>query len=151
MKASIAFLPLVVLLSQPAFADRLWEHTIHQGRDPFTLPQTSLECVNWWHSPLGDQCIGHALQCKFMQTRVTLHVDGPQNLLQVVRDCASEAAVAGALSGVAAAYPLGPSAWIAAFDTFSRTFRECIYNRMPQALTPQLENPASWDNNWGPC
>ena len=74
--AILALLVCLVTPSNKAHADKLWEHTIHDGRDPYSVPKTKISCAKWAKIPGAKVCIGHKVQCKYIQSKVSIWIEG---------------------------------------------------------------------------
>lgn len=149
-------LALITSLScSSAFADRLWTHTIHDGRDPLTPPHTRLDCVNWAYPwPGAKICVGHKLSCQFMESRIAVIVEGTPiaDYAAKAQRCGDEAVRNGVIAGVIAAAATGG---ISAADAFmsaaGASFTSCIQRELSGAApTVRTENPTHW-GEWGSC
>ncbi len=137
-----------------AHAERIWEHTVHQGRDLLTPPQTSLECANWINVLGTDQCIGHALKCKYMNSRITIVVNGPSNeeIKNKVNHCGQSAIRDGIFAGLAALIVTSGADGFSTFlSTSGASFNACIRSIAGNAISLDYENPTHWDRDWGGC
>ena len=147
MKKLIWLVFCCLILSTNAYAERLWSHTIHDGRDPFTPPQTKIgDCVNWIY-PFGAKvCVGWSTKFKYMNSKIIIYVDGPssEGVKNKIGQCGTEAVKSGVFAAVPAAIASGGAA---AFNTFMTTagvsFKTCVES-IGSGFSIGYENPTGW-------
>ena len=135
---------------------KLLELVIHNGRDPFTPPQTRTDCVNWVRSPWGsNECLGHALRCKFYHSRLALVITGPDNneLKRRVEHCARRSLSVFVISALAEAYLTGGSSGFnGAWKAAGAVFTECVAEESSASIEAFIDpKGAGWQRNFGGC
>ncbi|WMW06960.1 hypothetical protein [Pseudomonas entomophila] len=153
--AKIALLSLIVSVSQLAVSAELFRSVIHNGRDPFTLPQVKEGgCSNWAYPwPGAKICVAPTSQCNYMYSELAVVVEGPdgEEAKNEVNRCFSEAAVSGAAAGLITGYATGGAAGLsAAAATFKSSLESCVKGTVKESITTKTVNPSHW-GGWGSC
>lgn len=125
---------------------------LHQGRDPFTPPQTKIE---WVPSSIPG-IPAPKLQCKFMMSKVEIVIEGPdeEDVRREVVDCLRDGATRGLVVGLISAYASGGTAAVSVgLATFVASVESCLEAKLGRELTisARIENDARWDEDWGSC
>lgn len=127
------------------------DRVVARWRDPFTLPRTRAECVQWARGdwPWGGGwkvCTGHKYQSSWMDVTARLRVTvlTPQGVKAAVDDCLRQGAVAGALSGILSAVTGNPAAVETAIAAFVQTVRSCLEQKLRDVVDVSLTTSSEW-------
>lgn len=134
-------------LSQVTTQDVRVVRKLAQWTDPFTLPQTRLDCVKECSiTPWDKFCCGWALRKRFMQVELFVEVRTatPQDIVKPLEDCLREAAIGAALAAIVAAVFTGGAAFEVAKATFISVLLECLKRKLSNIISVQLYTTSHW-------
>jgi hypothetical protein len=150
----LAILVILIACVGSAHAERLWSHTLHDGRDPFSPPHTRMDCVNWAYPwPGAKICVGHRVQCRYIKSKFIIWVDGPtaQGAREKAQKCGDDALRAGLLAAAPELIAtLGAKGWDTFLATSGASFKACVIS-IGASVNAGYDNPVYREENWGGC
>lgn len=153
--AKVTVLVVSLTFSQLAFSAELFRSVIHDGRDPFTLPQTREGgCAKWAYPwPGAKICVAPTTECNHMYSQLAVVVEGPDgnDVKNEVNRCVGESAVSATIAGLITGYTTGGAAGLTtATATFHESLKACVKESLKGSLTTKTVNPSHW-GGWGSC
>ena len=154
--AYAACLFAIGILAAPGMAysaDKIWEHTIHSGRDPFSPPKTKISCVKMAKFFGAKTCVGWKMQCKHIRSRISIWIKGPNTpkIKRKAEECGKLALTAGALSSLVALKLAGKeAAWKTFIETTGGAFKLCV-KKMGSGFFIGYDSRSRRDKKWGSC
>lgn len=126
----------------------IWEKQLAVWKDPFTLPNSRMECVKWakpW--PGAKICVGHKYQWQWMYGHLwlTITLAEPADIAQAINESLRDAAVAACIAGILGAVSTGGAAFEAARDAFVAVFEVSLAKRITTKLiSVRAHNRPAW-------
>ena len=147
---TVSLAMIATLAASPAYSE-LYRHTLHDGRDPFTLPRTK---TDWVPSSIPGVPAPRT-QCQYMHSKVIIVIEGNpiQDAKKAAESCVREGLAKGMTAAVLTAIGTGGAGAVEAGVTVATGYiGDCLSSHVPAAATPKIkiENPTGW-GNWGGC
>lgn len=120
---------------------------IARWKDPFTVPQSKVECVKWCSiTPWDKWCCGHKLSWRWMycDLYVEVRTGTEQDIVRALEESLQKAVVAAAIAAIVTAALTGGAALPAAKAAFVATLTMELSKKIEDLASVQLLQSCEW-------